>query len=631
MSSIADEAPVRPSIVSDEADQTRREGTVEAPPASGRGGAAVPRRRSLRSKLLLLLITFVTLPLLVLSSWMMVESRSQVRARAVAEQQLITARAQSLFNSSITTIESELLATGRSLHLTSPDPDGRQVVLSSLLGTVSVFESVSVVGADGVELARASRLGSADGAELRDLSQTRSFVAAVDTGQAGLDVRIDTSGRSLPSMVIVVPVVGRASGTTVLAMRAEVGLPALWSAVGADVGGGRKADAAEYLVGPDGTILAHAKPALVLSRVVDPVGGGDGFVTGLEGVDVVAASLDVVIGDNVLRVVTTSSADAAMRPFYRDRQVIVVIVVVGVALAVLASVATGRRITGPLVGLASAAQSFERDHSVRADVTARDEIGVLAASFNRMADEVANRIEELDRLNDALTTSNAELELFASIAAHDLQEPLRKIQSFGDRLARVAGEELDPRGRESLAKMTEASARMRTLIDNLLEYSRVTTAGGRFERVDLEQIVGDVAVDRPDGDDDVTVVVEGSLPVVEADPAQMYRLFMNLVANAAKFRRPDRRPEVRISADGPLRDGWATIVVADNGIGFDPAYSEQIFATFKRLHGRDAYEGSGMGLSICRRIVSRHDGTITATGTEGSGATFMITLPLRQG
>ncbi|GAB4558442.1 MAG: hypothetical protein Tsb0017_13900 [Geothermobacteraceae bacterium] len=232
-----------------------------------------------------------------------------------------------------------------------------------------------------------------------------------------------------------------------------------------------------------------------------------------------------------------------------------------------------------------------------------------------------------------LEESNRELEEFAYVASHDLQEPLRKITAFGDRLEAKCAEGLGETGRDYLARMRGAAGRMQTLISDLLNFSRVTTRARPFEPVDLNEVVRGVV-----GDLEVRIAELGAelridkLPTIDAESLQMRQLFQNLIGNALKFHRPDVRSVVSVAAEELTHaDGaWVRLTVADNGIGFDQKYVEKIFGVFQRLHGRSEYEGSGIGLAICQKIVRRHGGTITAHSKEGEGATFIIDLPRHQ-
>jgi PAS domain S-box-containing protein len=239
--------------------------------------------------------------------------------------------------------------------------------------------------------------------------------------------------------------------------------------------------------------------------------------------------------------------------------------------------------------------------------------------------------EELRRFTEKLAQSNRDLEEFAYVASHDLQEPLRKVIAFGDRLEDKYGTQLGDQGRDYLDRMKGASRRMQTLITDLLTFSRVTSRAQPAVPTDLGMVVkdvlGDLELRLEETGAEVTV---GELPTVEADPLQMRQLFQNLIGNALKFRRQDVPPRVRVQAEavtGPERENVWRLSVADNGIGFDPEQQERIFGVFQRLHGRQSYEGSGIGLALCRKIAQRHGGTLTASGRPGEGAIFEIVLP----
>lgn len=243
--------------------------------------------------------------------------------------------------------------------------------------------------------------------------------------------------------------------------------------------------------------------------------------------------------------------------------------------------------------------------------------------------------QTLRRYAAELERSNRELQQFASVASHDLNEPLRKIQVFGDRLAATCGDALGEQGRDYLARMQSAAGRMRALIDGLLTYSRVTSRPHPFESTDLAEVVRDVVTDLEVRIDEWGARIDvGAMPTLDADAVQMRQLFQNLIVNALEFRRPDVTPTVVIRAEqaddrAPSPGAWE-ITVGDNGIGFAPADSECIFDVLTRLHGRGEYDGVGIGLAVCRRIAERHGGSIRAEGVLGAGATFTVILPASQ-
>lgn len=244
--------------------------------------------------------------------------------------------------------------------------------------------------------------------------------------------------------------------------------------------------------------------------------------------------------------------------------------------------------------------------------------------------ERRNAEEQLQIYTAELERSNRELQNFAYVSSHDLQEPLRKIQMFSDRLAANYADALDERGQDYLARMHNAAMRMQTLIVDLLAFSRVLTHADPFVGVNLtltaQQVLEDLSVRIEEANGRVHLA---PLPTIQADPTQMQQLFQNLLSNALKYHKPDVPPVIHIFAE-KLTDNRCQIVVQDNGIGFDEKYLDRIFTVFQRLHGRTEYEGTGIGLAICRLIVERHGGDITATSQPGQGATFIVTLPIKQ-
>ena len=318
--------------------------------------------------------------------------------------------------------------------------------------------------------------------------------------------------------------------------------------------------------------------------------------------------------------------------------------------------------------------SAEKNYSLRAIKQSNDELGELIDGFNDMLAQIQARDSELEQgrkyleqrvqertkeLQQEITErkqaeerlkataarlehSNRELQDFAYVASHDLQEPLRKVQAFGDRLKAACSNSIGAEGRDYLERMQAAAKRMQSLIDDLLAFSRITTKANPFELADLNKIVGEVLSDlevriqQTNGQVDL-----GELPALDADPLQMRQLFQNLIVNALKFHQEGRTPVVKIrgqpsrppteaSSGNDPTNGSCHITVEDNGIGFEEKYLDRIFVLFQRLHGRTAYEGTGIGLAICRKIADRHGGSITAKSTPGEGSTFIITLPLKQ-
>jgi len=262
-----------------------------------------------------------------------------------------------------------------------------------------------------------------------------------------------------------------------------------------------------------------------------------------------------------------------------------------------------------------------RTHGLAMDVTGRRKMEEdLRRSMNEMEARVLERTAELER-------KNRELQEFAYVASHDLSEPLRKIQTFGDLLKTRGADSLGKQERDYVSRMTGAACRMQELLDALLRYSRIETQAGDFIPLRLEEIVRMVTADLEVSIKETGTKVEiGTLPMISGDPYQWRQLFQNLISNAVKYHRSEVKPRIKILWE--QNDGNCRILVEDNGIGFDEKYLDNIFQPFQRLHGKHEYPGTGIGLAICKKIVERHGGTITAKSTPGKGSTFVITLPV---
>lgn len=248
-------------------------------------------------------------------------------------------------------------------------------------------------------------------------------------------------------------------------------------------------------------------------------------------------------------------------------------------------------------------------------------------------DDLKKSHRDLKYFSEELKASNSELENFAYISSHDLQEPLRKIQAFGDRLKTTEGEKFSDQGKDYLERMLNAADRMQTLINDLLLFSRLTSRVDPFESVDLNTILKGVLNDM-----EITVEVSKAkielelLPTIEAAPLQMRQLFQNMISNAIKFRKEGDIPLVKIYSKktlpkSHLEKEMIEIYFEDNGIGFDEKYNDRIFNIFQRLEGKK-YEGSGIGLAICRKIAMKHGGNVIAKSQINKGTTFIVSLAL---
>ncbi len=267
----------------------------------------------------------------------------------------------------------------------------------------------------------------------------------------------------------------------------------------------------------------------------------------------------------------------------------------------------------------------------RIEKAAAETKAVLAEKLLNIVEQLEEEIEERKRMelkiknySRVLERSNKELESFAYVASHDLQEPLRSISSYLQLVEKRYKEKLDDKGKDFIRRAVNGAKRMQEMINDLLTYSRITTRGKSFELHSLEKILDRVlanmspTIERKNAD-----VTRSPLPELTCDESQIHRLFQNLISNAIKFcNRP--RPVIRISAE-EQKDHWL-LSVKDNGIGIDPLHQETIFKIFQRLHGKGRYPGTGIGLAICQKIVERHEGKIWVESKPGKGSTFFFTL-----
>jgi PAS domain S-box-containing protein len=281
--------------------------------------------------------------------------------------------------------------------------------------------------------------------------------------------------------------------------------------------------------------------------------------------------------------------------------------------------------TGELIGRIIVVREVTAEHEA---ARVKSELLASISHANQTLEEkVAERTDLAEQRARALARSNAELEQFASVAAHDLQEPLRKILMYCERIRRRRDDVPEEVGLD-LARMDAASVRMQNLISDLLDLARVNSRGGELLANDLGDVTREVVGDLEARIAEVGASIEiGDLPSVLGDRVQLRQILQNLISNALKFHRDGVPPHVRVSTE-TSESGRCIVTIADNGIGFDAKYAERIFGTFQRLHARSEYEGTGMGLSIARKIAWRHDGDITATSVAGEGATFRLSLPL---
>ncbi|MCK9795552.1 ATP-binding protein [Isoptericola sp. 4D.3] len=333
--------------------------------------------------------------------------------------------------------------------------------------------------------------------------------------------------------------------------------------------------------------------------------------------------------------------------------VVIVLVLLVVGMGLFMWRALQRGVTRPLARLADsvrAASTGAHEHEIRVEGTG--EVAALAADVEQMRRELVQQVaevrashaeaehahaqlaeqaRELARSNQELERSNRDLEQFAYVASHDLQEPLRKVASFTQLLQKRYGDQLDERADQYIDFAVDGARRMQRLIQDLLAFSRVGRSGGEIQDVDLEQVLEQVRHDQGERIAEAGAeITHDPLPVVRGERALLAMLLTNVVGNAVKFRDPQRPPRVHLSARrlAAPEAGWE-VRCTDNGIGIDPQYAERVFVIFQRLHPKDVYSGTGIGLALVKRVVEHHGGRVWLEPAAGGGTTVLWTLPDR--
>jgi signal transduction histidine kinase len=406
-----------------------------------------------------------------------------------------------------------------------------------------------------------------------------------------------------------------------------------------------------YITDSRGLIIAHqANPRYVQEQTdfssVPPVraalAGQDGtmqYICPIDGQEELGAHMPLPgTGWAVVYVVPAQIAFAPLTQLTYTTMSITVVIAIIVTIVGLAIV---RQITRPLGQLTAAAVKMGTgDLSQRVKVTTRDEIGQLGTEFNRMAvslsekeaklrDYAAQLEQKVEERTVELTRSNADLAQFAYVASHDLQEPLRMVSSYMQLIEQRYKDKLDAAGTEFMNYAVNGATRMQTMINDLLTFSRVGTRGKPFEPTDCEVILDQTLANLQMAiEESQAIITHDPLPTVMSDDTQIVLLFQNLIGNAVKFRTQEQM-RVHISAQAKGRE-WV-FSVRDNGIGIDPQYFERLFVIFQRLHSKEEYPGTGIGLAVCKRVVERHGGKIWVESQPGQGSTFYFAIPKKGG
>jgi signal transduction histidine kinase len=397
-----------------------------------------------------------------------------------------------------------------------------------------------------------------------------------------------------------------------------------------------------------GLIVADALPERILTQLTEEDEAAIGSLTGEGGaIETIGSTGEkMLVGfasvpDLSWGVLVTTPSNIALVSVDKLMQQAIVYTSIIIFLTAVLGAIWMFGITRPIIHLRDAAREMASgDFSRRVNLGRHDEIGDLGNDFDSMANslcekdrelrEHAIKLEEQVRLRtEALSRSNADLEQFAYVASHDLQEPLRMVSSFMELVKNRYQDKLDADGIEFIGYAVDGAKRMQTMINDLLTYSRVGTRGKKPVPVNLESAMELVLLNLREAIiQNKALITHEKLPTIMADDGQMVSVLQNLIGNAIKFR-GEEIPKIHITAEDRGVD-WL-FSVKDNGVGIDPEFKDRIFIIFKRLHSKDKYEGSGIGLSTCKRIIERHGGKIWVESQLGEGATFYFTIPKQGG
>jgi signal transduction histidine kinase len=353
---------------------------------------------------------------------------------------------------------------------------------------------------------------------------------------------------------------------------------------------------------------------------------------GLSGEESVLVSREIKFGDRQFHILVEGPVSESLAAAANTFRIMLAIVVIAFLAAGVFGLLTVRKITRPIEDIADTARAINAgDLSCRVAVNGNDEFGVLGTAFNRMTSQLEALISDLEKRvaerTAELAASNQELESFAYSVSHDLRAPLRHIDGFLDLLRQKIGTGLDEQGLRFMDTISASAQKMGQLIDDLLSFSRMGRQALSFSRQDLKKIVSSVIKElEPDiAGRTISWRIE-ELPVIKGDGPMLRIVFSNLISNAIKFSR--EKEEALIEIGCRINETENCVFIRDNGVGFDQDYTDRLFGVFQRLHRSDEFEGTGVGLAIVHRIISRHGGRIWAEGESGKGATFYFSLPL---
>jgi signal transduction histidine kinase len=531
-------------------------------------------------------------------------------------------------------MESDLRLVSRLQGLRTLERDERLNIMHELLSHQDAIGKLILLDHEGREQAYLSHT-KAIPPELHSRAESDEFIIPSTREEPYYGpVRFDEMTGE-PLMTIAVPHVNVYTGRVDGVLVAEAHLKKIWGLISSiQLGPGQSV----YIVDTEGKVVAHRNPSLVLRGTRFDKPEQDGIQFGLTGSRVVLAVETIQLGQQELNIVTEQTASEALALAVNTIAITVALILAALGISNTLGILIVRQIVHPIQTMASTAQAISAgDLSRQVEIASRDELGVLANAFNSMTTQLRLLINSLERRvterTAQLEASNKELEAFTYSVSHDLRAPLRHIVGFIQLLQRREEGQLDETSLRYLNTIAESADRMGLLIDDLLAFSRTGRIEMQSRRVELGKLVRQVQQELLADVEDRRVTWQiDPLPSVQGDPVLLRQVWTNLLSNAIKFTAP--RPEARIeigALPSESESDTATLFIRDNGVGFDPRYAHKLFGVFQRLHQKEEFDGTGIGLATVKRIVERHGGKVWAESELGHGATFYMTLERAQG
>ena len=585
-------------------------------------------RKSIRIRLNVAFIGLAIGPLLLVGTILAWQSFTTQEQQALKLQREVAQRVAIEVAAFFEELENELRFVGKMQQWPEPNQNEQYNTLRLLISQ-DVFESLTLLDSQGQEQIHISRL-SLFSTELHSRAEADEFVIPYTSGQVYYSPIYFDEVSSEPLTTIAIPLLDLRTGLIDGILVAEVRIKRIWDLIAClEVSEGQSV----YIVDAQGKVIAHRNPSVVLRGTHFDLPEQDGIQTGLNGTRAVLAVERIHFGEQEFNVVAEQTVSSALSLAINTVVITMTLVIAALVVASALGLLAVRQIVRPIRTLAATAQAISAgDLSQRVEIASQDELGILADTFNSMTIQLQTLISSLERQvaerTAQLEASNKELEAFAYSVSHDLRAPLRHIAGFVDLLRKHEEGQLDATSSHYLETIAQSTERMGQLIGDLLTLSRAGRAEMQTRRVALNEMIHKVRRELAPEEEGRCITWEiGPLPAVEADPVLLRQVWANLLSNAVKFTAKQEKARIEIGTlPIDTENGYVTLFVRDNGVGFDPQYAHKLFGVFQRLHREEEFEGTGVGLATVRRIVERHGGRVWAEGTPDHGATFYFTL-----